>query len=238
MAVIGEAVIDLGEDTDVEPDVDELFQQRLLMLAAKNSDSADCSTPSAAAPAQSSGGRGGTDGDLEDMVRDLLTALHKEMPADPLSGQEAAAARAAAIAAKKAAASKGQDGSTTGQTEGGSSSAPSAEPPKVAEAAASAVLAAVPPGVPAGLAAAMASAAAMLREGGSSTAPSAVAPPTAEAASAVAFAAPPPGVPAGLAAAMAAVAAILRAEQPPALEPPSGSSEGATAVDPPSAPAA
>ncbi|CAK0801899.1 unnamed protein product [Prorocentrum cordatum] len=68
---------------------EEAFRQRLLLLAARNEEPTQ--GPGLAAASRAAASEGPAAPPLEGMLGDLLAALHKEQPGDPLSREEAAA---------------------------------------------------------------------------------------------------------------------------------------------------
>lgn len=199
LAVEGEATS--AEAPGLGPDVDDIFRERLLLLADKREPAAG--EQGASSVALPTGGQQGTEEDLEDMLRDLMTALHKEQPEDPLSPEETAAARTNAAAAKRST----EDVAPIAENSHAGTAAQPA-PDLTAALSALAASAAPPPGgaappvidAPPDLAAAL-----------SALAASTAAPPSGAAARAPADPFAEGGVPPGLAALLAAASKALRA---------------------------
>mmetsp|Transcript_3799 Transcript_3799/g.4788 ORF Transcript_3799/g.4788 Transcript_3799/m.4788 type:complete len:128 (-) Transcript_3799:6-389(-) len=109
---------------------EEQFKQRLLLLAAEN----DGAAPSASEADRDAPGKDAED--LEDKVKELLSALNRERPTDPLTAEQAEQVnRAAECAPKLGSEAEGATPPVAGSVE----EARPAEPPK--EAALTALLA-------------------------------------------------------------------------------------------------
>mmetsp|Transcript_123044 Transcript_123044/g.200135 ORF Transcript_123044/g.200135 Transcript_123044/m.200135 type:complete len:174 (-) Transcript_123044:15-536(-) len=83
----------------MDPDAiaDETFKQRLLLLARENDEQASgLAAPSSDTVSASATAAAGSSPALEDKLKDLLGALHREQPGDPLSVTEAAEVEASA----------------------------------------------------------------------------------------------------------------------------------------------